>query len=66
MLVVLVAWVMAAVLTLIGWSAAGGEQQPEDLRLLVILLVIPGLIGLATAWGMGRWTASRRRDRAGS
>ncbi|WP_328650646.1 hypothetical protein OG598_20605 [Micromonospora sp. NBC_00330] len=66
MLVVLVAWVVAAVLTLIGWSAAGGERQPEDLQLLVVLLIIPGLIGLATAWGTGRWTASRQRDREGS
>ncbi|MDG4779563.1 hypothetical protein O7614_07895 [Micromonospora sp. WMMD961] len=66
LLAVLAAWVVAAVLTVVGWSVAGGERQPDDLWLLVVLLVIPGVIGLAVARGIGRWTASRRRDRAGS
>ncbi|MGC4836091.1 hypothetical protein ACLQ3D_16480 [Micromonospora vinacea] len=58
----LVAWAVAAVLTLIGWSTADGERQPDDLWLLVVLLAIPGLIGLAVAWGIGS-VASRQRNR---
>ncbi|MEU4471239.1 hypothetical protein [Micromonospora sp. NPDC023888] len=65
LVVVLAAWAVAAAVALIGWLAAGGERQPDDLQLLVVLLVIPGLIGLAVAWGTGRLTAWRQRDRAG-
>ncbi|MEU7611969.1 hypothetical protein [Micromonospora sp. NPDC049204] len=66
LLVVLAAWAVGAVVALIGWTVAGGERQPDDLRLLVVLLIIPGLIGLAVAWGTGRLTAWRQRDRTGS
>ncbi|MEU8219201.1 hypothetical protein AB0C47_25940 [Micromonospora taraxaci] len=65
LLAVLIAWAVAAVLTLIGWSVADGERQPEDLWLLVVLLAVPGLIGLAVAWGIGS-VASRRRNREGT
>ncbi|MEO3769930.1 hypothetical protein [Micromonospora sp. B9E7] len=65
LLAVLVAWVVAAALTMVGWSVAGGERQPDDLWLLVVLLAIPGLIGLAVAWGVGS-VASRRRNREGA
>ncbi|MFG1651034.1 hypothetical protein ACGFIE_13980 [Micromonospora sp. NPDC049275] len=66
LLVVLAAWAVGAVVALIGWTVAGGERQPDDLLLLVVLLAIPGLIGLAVAWGTGRLTASRERARAES
>ncbi|MET8200353.1 hypothetical protein [Micromonospora taraxaci] len=64
LLAVLTAWVVAAVLTVVGWSVAGGERQPEDLRLLVVLLAIPGLIGLSVAWGIGAAASRRNREEA--
>ncbi|MEU8182168.1 hypothetical protein AB0B85_16060 [Micromonospora sp. NPDC049044] len=57
---------MGAVVALIGWAVADGERQPDDLGLLVVLLIIPGLIGLAVAWGTGRLVEWRQRDRAKS
>jgi cation transporter-like permease len=64
LLAVLAAWVVAAVLTVVGWSVAGGERQPDDLWLLVVLLALPGLIGLSVAWAIGAAASRRNREEA--
>ncbi|MET8266599.1 hypothetical protein ACWD8I_01885 [Micromonospora arida] len=62
-LAVVAVWVVAVVVTLVSWFAAGEDRNPDSAAALVLGVVLPGVVAVAIAYAMVHLLNRRRAKR---